>query len=108
MSIFQIAKDDEQQKRNEEILMDQMGRCINSNEAAWHIFGFPIHKHEPTVLHLAVHLENGQTVYFLKDTAKKIASEPPRNAILTAFFQLCETDPFAKTLLYIDVSSYYT
>ncbi|GBP35444.1 hypothetical protein EVAR_94895_1 [Eumeta japonica] len=70
-------------------------------------FSFPIHEREPAVQHLAVHLENGQRVYFTKDSARKIASEPPQNT-LTAFFQLCQTDPFAKTLLYVDVPIYYT
>ncbi|GBP39021.1 hypothetical protein EVAR_89243_1 [Eumeta japonica] len=41
-------------------------------------------------------------------SARKIASEPPQNTTLTAFFQLCQTDPFAKTLLYVDVPIYYT
>lgn len=60
------------------------------------------------VQHLAVHLANGQRVYFTKDSARKIASEPPQNTTLTAFFQLCQTDPFARKLLYVDVPIYYT
>ncbi|GBP51524.1 hypothetical protein EVAR_44500_1 [Eumeta japonica] len=108
MAVFQIVQNSEQNNRNDEILMYQMGRYINSNEAAWRIFSFPIHEREPAVQHLAVHLENGQRVYFTKDSARKIASEPPQNTTLTAFFQLCQTDPFAKTLLYVDVPIYYT
>ncbi|GBP26117.1 hypothetical protein EVAR_15131_1 [Eumeta japonica] len=30
----------------------------NSNEAAWRIFGFPIHERDPAVVQLAIHLEN--------------------------------------------------
>ncbi|XP_044735689.1 uncharacterized protein LOC123297922 [Chrysoperla carnea] len=108
MAVFQIVQNSEQNNRNDEILMYQMGRYINSNEAAWRIFSFPIHEREPAVQHLAVHLENGQRVYFTKDSARKIASEPPQNTTLTAFFQLCQTDPFARKLLYVDVPIYYT
>ncbi|KAL7302634.1 hypothetical protein TKK_0004696 [Trichogramma kaykai] len=44
----------------DEIDRYKLGRYINSNEAAWRIFAFLIHECYPTVLHLAVHLENGQ------------------------------------------------
>lgn len=47
----------------DEITQYQMGRYVSSNEAIWRIFSFPIHERHPTVVHLAVHLENGQRVY---------------------------------------------
>ncbi|XP_028966748.1 uncharacterized protein LOC114828104, partial [Galendromus occidentalis] len=46
----------------DEIKQYQIGRYISSNEAIWRIFSFPIHERYPTVVHLAVHLENGQRV----------------------------------------------
>lgn len=49
-----------------EITHFQMGRYVSSNEAMWRIFSFPIHERHPTVVQLAVHLENGQRVYTLK------------------------------------------
>ncbi|XP_066453866.1 uncharacterized protein [Eleutherodactylus coqui] len=48
----------------DEIERYQLGRYISSNEAVWRIFSFPIHERHPTVVHLAVHLENGERVYF--------------------------------------------
>jgi len=33
-------------------------------------------------------------------------NNPPKTTLL-AFFDLCKTDDFAKTLLYVDVPSYY-
>ncbi|GBP95049.1 hypothetical protein EVAR_71362_1 [Eumeta japonica] len=71
MAVFQIVQNSEQNNRNDEILMYQMGRYINSNEAAWRIFSFPIHEREPAVQHLAVHLENGQSLLH-KDSARKL------------------------------------
>ncbi|GBO39812.1 hypothetical protein AVEN_45311-1 [Araneus ventricosus] len=47
----------------------QMGRYISSSEAVWRIFNFPIHERHPTVIHLSVHLENGQRVYFRTENA---------------------------------------
>ena len=42
----------------DEIAQYQVGRYISSNEAAWRIFSFPTHEHNPAVVHLAIHLEN--------------------------------------------------
>ncbi len=48
----------------DEVECYQLGRYISSNEAVWRILDFPIHERHPTVVHLAVHLENGQCVVF--------------------------------------------
>ena len=84
-----------------------LGRYISSNEAIWRILDFSIHERYPTVVHLSVHLENGQRVYFTEDNLHERVNEPPKTT-LTAFFLLCQQDDFAKTLLYCDVPKYYT
>lgn len=91
----------------DEIHQYQTGRYISSNEAIWRILGFEIHERHPTVLHLAVHLENGQRVYFTPENAEQRAVNPPKTT-LTEFFSLCRSDSFAKTLLYSEVAKYYT
>ncbi|XP_073826793.1 uncharacterized protein [Musca autumnalis] len=101
MAVFSL------QNPNDEISHYQMARYISSNEAVWRILGFPIHQRYPTVVHLSVHLENGQRVYFNEANARERAVTPPATT-LTAFFELCANDPFAKTLLYSQVPSYYT
>ncbi|XP_055904241.1 uncharacterized protein LOC129940040 [Eupeodes corollae] len=83
------------------------GRYISTSEAVWRILEFPIHDRHPTVVHLAVHLENGQRVYFSAENMQNIAQNPPKTT-LTAFFDLCHSDGFAKTLLYHEVPHYYT
>lgn len=103
MAIVQL----ESTNSNDEITMYQMGRYVSSNEAFWRIFSFPIHDRYPAVVHLSVHLENGQRVYFRPENAANVVSNPP-NTTLTAFFSLCQTDSFAKTLLYADIPKYYT
>lgn len=92
---------------NDEVQKYLNGRYISTSEAVWRLLEFPIHDRHPTVLHLAVHLENGQRVYFTAGTARLVAQNP-RKTTLLAFFELCNTDDFAKTLLYHEVPQYYT
>ena len=90
---------------NDEVTQYQLERYIGSNEAVWRILSFPIHERYPTVVHLAVHLENGQRVYFTSENVRARAmSSPP--ITLTEFFTLCTDDTFARTLLYSDVPTY--
>ncbi|GFW35042.1 ATP-dependent DNA helicase [Trichonephila clavipes] len=91
----------------DEINQYQLGRYISSNEAVWRILSFPIHERHPTVIHLAVHLENGQRVYFTADNVRARALVPPATTLI-AFYSLCQDDLFAKTLLYSEVPKFYT
>lgn len=102
MAVFGAA-----QNENDEISQYQLGRYISSNEAVWRILSFPMHDRHPTVVRLAVHLENGQRVYFTADNVQQRAASPPVTTLL-AFFKLCETDAFARTLLYSEVPTYNT
>lgn len=102
---FKIAKDNSQVI--DEISNYQTGRYINSNEAAWKIFGFETHCRFPPIQHLDVHLENNERVYFNARNASNVVNNP-RPTTLTAFFKLCNEDSFAKNILYSDVSKYYT
>ncbi|XP_031634678.1 uncharacterized protein LOC116347980 [Contarinia nasturtii] len=104
MAIFGLSSEN---RSNDEITQFQMGRYISSNEAVWRILGFNIHERYPAVMHLAVHLENGQRVYFTEQNARERANHP-QNTTLTAFFQLCQNDAFARTLHYPEVPKYYT
>jgi len=64
---------------------------------------FQIHERDPTV----VHLENGQKVYFTEQNIQDRTTNSS-NTALTAIFQLCQTDDFARTLMYTDIPTYYT
>lgn len=101
MAVFAVTN------ANDEVSQYQMGRYVSSNEAIWRIFSFAIHERHPTVVHLAVHLENGQRVYFNESNAADRAARPP-STTLTSFFTVCQTDDFARTLLYADLPRYYT
>ncbi|GFT73749.1 helitron_like_N domain-containing protein [Trichonephila clavipes] len=67
--------------KNDEIARYQMGRYISSNEAIWHILSFPIHERDPAVEHLAIHLENGQRVYFTEENVLQRAFEKLRKRL---------------------------
>lgn len=81
-------------------------RYISSSEAVWRILTFSIHERFPPVLHLTVHLENGQRVYFTSNNLSEKVTSPPQTTLL-GFFEKCKTDTFAKTLLYSEVPSYF-
>lgn len=94
---------------NDEVKLNENGRYISSSEAVWRIQAFPIQERFPTDFHLSVHLENGQCVYLNPNDSSRLTdmiNNPPKTTLL-AFFDLCKTDDFAKTLLYVDVPSYY-
>lgn len=91
----------------DEISHHQNGRYVSSNESCWRLFEFPIHRHHPAVVQLAVHLENGQRVYFNERNMRDRVQTPPKST-LTAFMELCSTDDFAQSLLYKDAPLYYT
>lgn len=103
MAVFGVGT----QESNDEVTQYQMGRYVSTNEAMWRIFSFPIHERYPTVVHLAVHLENGQRVYFTAENATQRADRPP-STTLTSFFELCQNDYFAKMLMYAELPGYYT
>ncbi|GFW10572.1 ATP-dependent DNA helicase [Trichonephila clavipes] len=76
----------------DEINQYQFGRYISSNEAVWRILSFPIHERHPTVVHLAVHLENGQRVYFTADNLLiNIRGPISSQDLRTVNGQLCAT-----------------
>ena len=94
------------QNQYDEISRYEAGRYISSSEAAWRIFRFPVHERYPPVVHLAVHLENGQRIYFTECNVVNKVRNPPQTTLL-AFFDLCKRDDFAKQLHYNEIPSYY-
>ncbi|VDK64376.1 unnamed protein product [Onchocerca ochengi] len=77
---------------------------MNSNESTRQILSFPIHERSKAVVHLAVHLENGQGVYFTAANMQQIAPHPPATT-LTAFFtyvKLTHLRKHSKALIMIE------
>ena len=99
MAIFAVTN------ANDEVSQYQMGCYVNSNETFWWIFWFVIHKRHPAEVHLAVHLENEQVYFNQENAADRVACQ---STTLTSFFSVCQTDLFARTLLYADMICYYT
>ena len=65
---------------NDEVMKFQLGRYVSCNEAIWRI-----HERHRTVVHLAVHLENGQRVYFTEANAAQRAERPPATTLTISF-----------------------
>ena len=91
----------------DEIKHYQTEPYISSIETIWKVFTLEIHQQHPTVMNFAVHLENGQSVYYTKDRAHNLAQTSPETT-LTVFFKLCQLDVFAKSFMYIEIPTYYT
>ena len=70
-------------------------------------YQFSIHDRDPTVVHLAVHLENGQRIYFSTENIQQIVKNPPKTTF-SACFDLRNSDTFAKTLFYHEMPYYCT
>ncbi|XP_044587019.1 uncharacterized protein LOC123266682 [Cotesia glomerata] len=89
----------------DEVTKYEVGRYISTSEAVWRILSFPIHERFPPVMHLAVHLENGQRVFL---NEKNILNQINNfKTTLMAFFERCKVDNFAQKLLYCEVPAYY-
>lgn len=101
MAVFGLSN------KNNEIIQLQMGRYISINEAVWRILDLRIHKRYPAVQYLNVYLKNDKRLYFTEENVEERAAQP-QNKTHTAFFQLCQADNFAKTLLHYEVPKYYT
>ncbi|GFY23143.1 ATP-dependent DNA helicase [Trichonephila clavipes] len=71
------------------------------------MLSFSIHVCFPAITHFDIHLENVQRIYFDPSNARTVV-ENPRNTTLMAFFDLCHKDEFAASLLYEEISGYYT
>ena len=82
------------------------GRYVGCVGAFMRLIHEPIHSSEPPVIKLALHVENGQRVYFNAQTAGKILENPPKTPI-TAFIELCQTNEFARIIWYADVPEYF-
>ena len=88
MAIFSL-QDDKRPDPFDEISTYEISWYINSGEAVWRILGFPVHERSPSVEHLAVHLENGQRVYFYtNDQNLGERLDAPPQTTLTGFFKL--------------------
>ncbi|XP_076066073.1 uncharacterized protein LOC143039717 [Oratosquilla oratoria] len=86
----------------------QEARYVNSNEAAWKIFKFDIHRCYPPVSMLDLHLEGEKAIFYNERmTAAQIERKAKADTQLTAFFKLCRRNEFARTLYYHQIPLHY-
>ena len=83
-------------------------RYICAPEAAHRLFEFKMRHMTFSVERLPVHLPGMQSVFFQPGEEDAALEKALRtDSKLTAFFKLCESDPFAEKLLYADIPLYY-
>ncbi|XP_014679633.1 PREDICTED: uncharacterized protein LOC106819530, partial [Priapulus caudatus] len=108
-AIYSLQQDTSAPTPTDEIAQYQHARYVGSTEAAYRLLKLLVYEHFPPVCHLAVHLENGQRVYFSDTTtAQELTNRQPPKTTLTEFFTLCQQDTFARTLTYPQIPQYYT
>ena len=109
MACFGLEDGKKPKNMNDEVELYILARYISSPEAVWRILTFDIHEHYPPVETLTVHTPKQRMITFNPDTETRetIENREQKDSTLTGFFTLCQVDPFAKTLLYIDVPQHY-
>jgi len=85
-------------------------RYISPAEACWRISEFPTNERFPPVIHLAVHLDGQDEVFFDEDISPKQLQNvlDRKDSTLTAFFKYNAEHPKARTVLYNDFPSRFT
>lgn len=60
---------------------------------------FNVHERAPVIIHLAVHIENRQRVYFTENNINDIVNNP-RDTKLIAFLKLCLDNDLFRNFTY--------
>lgn len=83
-------------------------RCVTPPEATWRLMENPLHEQSHAVRELAVHLPNGQRIFFAEGQEEEaIRRAATRKTTLTAWFELNQQDEEARQYLYQDIPSHY-
>lgn len=82
-------------------------RYVAASEALWRLFAFKMHDQSHKVIRLPIHLPNMQYTTFHDRESLDDIQEAYQKTQLTQFFNICQTDQFASTLLYVDIPKYY-
>ena len=105
------TSDDNTETIKNEVEEYQNKRYVSAAEAAWRLRGNEICEQSPPITRLQIHLPEQQLIYFdenKKSESRELLIEKNERTKLTAFFELCNTDKFAQSLLYRNVPEYCT
>ncbi|VDP02557.1 unnamed protein product [Heligmosomoides polygyrus] len=103
-----ILRSEDESPNYDEIRAYLDTRNVCPQEAARRLLGFPLHDRSHTVVRLSVHLPDQQEVFFREGEEREaVRSAASSNTCLTAWFQLNQTDPTARTLLYREIPEHY-
>ena len=83
-------------------------RYIPASAAIGHIFGLPICEISPSVIQLALHLPQQQSVLMRDDEPVQEALERAEHTMLTRFFELNREDPEARQYCYNEILMHYS
>jgi hypothetical protein len=85
-------------------------RCITPNEAAWRLLQFDIHRTDPSIERLHVHLPLENSIIYAKDDNLEEVVSDPRKTVskLTAWFEANRTHVQARQFTYVEFPEHWT
>ncbi|XP_074361416.1 uncharacterized protein LOC141701678 [Apium graveolens] len=113
-AIVKISSERERTDKAVDCLVDEINqyfdrRYIYASEAAYRIFGFPIHYHSIYVLRLSFHLPGERSCTFSENELleKVVRREQHKHSQLEGFFILNQSDPNARQYTYDEIPQHY-
>ncbi|KAL7145790.1 hypothetical protein ABFS83_07G110900 [Erythranthe nasuta] len=105
---FQISQKD-QQMIIDEIKQFQDARWVSAQEAMWRIFEFNLNEMYPSVINLALHLPNQQSVTYWgnQNLENVLRWDHTSKTMLTEYFSMCAKSEDAKKYLYREFPEHY-
>ena len=83
-------------------------RYVSASECCWRLLSFAINNQYPTVLRLAIHLPNMQSIIYRDGDNLRDAIDRSSDTTLMAWFKLNQRDEQARSITYQDIPSLYT
>ncbi|CAH9146259.1 unnamed protein product [Cuscuta epithymum] len=107
---FSEAVDNSKQQQVDEIKMYYDCRYISACEAAWRIFGYPIHYRDVPVERLNFHLPDEQPVYYHPDEPMEsvVGKGTVQDTKFLAWMKANEKYPEARELTYVEFPTKFT
>ena len=90
----------------EQIADVEEGKYLSSGEAMWELLGFHRHGNWPPVFKLDIHLAGQNCITIDPETGLETVNVG-RHTSLTAFYELNQSNPAARNILYREICKYY-
>ena len=96
-------------KARNEIKEYQDCRYLSACESMWRTFAYSIHKRQPSVMKLVIHLEGEHniTIKDMDNLGRVILKPGIEKTMFTEWMVQCRTSAFARTLTYVQIPEFF-